>query len=147
MREIQGTRRTELVPYADGVRPAGMGVLRGPVWETRALAQQLERQGKIRRLARGTEYVEAGRLLIAVPYEPLRGDVLLSVRRRLLHAAGWVVLGVGVAASLLAMIWEARLVILSALLGAAFLAGSWWLLSRVSHRAGCPGLHCPGCRG
>lgn len=83
----------------------------------------------------------------AVPYVPLR--TAREVRNRaVLKAAGWAVMALGGAGSLLAAAWQARVVLTYLGAGAVltFLSLAW-LLTRGNHSGACPGLHCPGCRG
>lgn len=133
-----------MVPYAQQGNP--FGVLRGPVHQARALARKMERRGDIRILGQGVTYPDGARLLIAIPYVPLRTDLAERHRRRVLTLAGAGVLGSGLLVGIGAALWHLRFVIMGAGGAVLTMAFLFWLFSRIGHAGSCPGLHCPGCR-
>ncbi len=141
-RQIELHDGASVVELDDGVR---RGVLtsvtgqRARYWELRARLNVMVRRGEI-----GQEMIEvAGRdkiTVYAVRLKPFRSPW----RRR-------AAIALTVAASLSAlawMIWDARYVIMAAL---AALAALFVVITAImyagTHRLGCPGLHCAGCKG
>lgn len=120
---------------------ASLGTLVGPNHRTQALAQAMQRRGEIRRVG-AVRHLAGGR--VALDYVRLRPEG--DIRRRLRIRA----LGLGVSAlvfvtAVASAAWQARYVLLS-LAGAGLTLASVLYLARYGrHRAGCPGLHCPGC--
>ena len=112
--------------------------------EMTAVMRRRERAGEVEILGPVRAHPQAPHL-ITQPYI-LRGRRAAWVRRK--RAALIVGGSVGVYALVaLALIWEARFLLVQAAGGLLFLAALAWLCTRTRHSGACAGLHCPGCRG
>jgi hypothetical protein len=107
----------------------------------RSEMQRREKRGEVAVAWRHARMVLPG--VLRIPYIRLRSQAAVR-RRAALRVAGWLVIGAAALSGFLMALWEARFIILGALL----LAASVLVAMRVlAHRPGCVGLHCPGCKG
>jgi hypothetical protein len=119
----------------------GQGWAHGLKYQTRGEVRRMERTGEIIAVHRFAKELNGQ---VSIPYVRMktRAQVHREQAKRVALMAG---AGTLFLAAVAWMAWDARYVIATA---AGLALASWLLIRLVPHWTnGCPGLHCPGCKG